>query len=94
MFECLDRALCNFLWEAMAPETTMFHLHKLKSDHWPLVIRFGLSPVPKVERPFRFLSEWLTHDGFSSLVVENWRRYICLEGSVVNFVEAAKKWNW
>lgn len=70
MFERLDHALCNFPWEIMAPETTVFHLHKLKSDHRPLAIRFGLSTLPKIARLFRFLSGWLSHDGFNSLVVE------------------------
>lgn len=91
VFERLDRVLCNHSWESLVPDTRVFHLHKIKSDHRPLAINFGMISTPKVPRPFRFLSGWLNHDDFSTLVVANWSREACLEGSVCRFVDAVKK---
>lgn len=75
----------------MAPETMVFHLHRIKYDHRPLPINFGLVSNPRISRPFRFLSGWLTHKGFDSFVVENWHCDDWIEESVVNFTTVAKK---
>lgn len=64
VFERLDRALFNYLWDSIAPNTIMFHLHKIKSDHRPLAISFGKTQNSKIPHPFRFFSGWLSHEGF------------------------------
>lgn len=38
VFEHLDRALCNSLWDMLFPKTIIYHLQKLKSYHRSLVI--------------------------------------------------------
>lgn len=71
VFERLDRALCNYLWEVFVPDSMVLHLHKSKSDHWPLTINFGLSLNPKLNRPFRFFSGWLAYEGFGLMIADN-----------------------
>lgn len=82
VFERFDRALCNLQWESLAPNTIVTHLHKIKSDHRSLAINFGCKLVPKVVRPFRFLSSWLSHEGFRGFVFENWVRKDHMQGTV------------
>lgn len=71
----------------------MFHLRKIKSDHRSLAIRVSQNRHSKPPRLFRFLSGWLSHEGFAHLVTENWCSREHLEGSVLNFIFAAKRWN-
>lgn len=93
LIERLDRALCNSQWETYAPATTVYHLHKLKSDHRPLAICLGGNKPSSVPHPFRFLSAWLSHTDFACLVKDNWVSATYLEETVQNFVLAAKTWN-
>lgn len=53
--ERLDRVLCNFDWEILAPATVVHHLHKLKFDHRMLAFYFGKDLIPKTPHPFDFL---------------------------------------
>lgn len=71
VFERLDRALCNHAWDSLLPNTLVFHLHKLKSDHCPWGITFGITDPSKASIPFRFLSYWLSHSEFANLVRRN-----------------------
>lgn len=90
IFERLDPALCNQQWEGLAPNTLVAQLHKIKSDHRPIAINFRKGLVRKVPRPFRFLSRWLSHEGFNQLVVDNWILGDGLEGIVSNFIDVVK----
>lgn len=94
LFERLDRALCNGFWESFAPSTMVYHLYKLKFDHRPLAINFGLNRFTKHVHPFRYFSGLLTLEGFERLVQDNWQHAEMFEGNVVHFVNAAKKWNF
>ncbi|KAG8500538.1 hypothetical protein CXB51_002689 [Gossypium anomalum] len=83
LFECLDHALCNYQWDNLVLNLTIYHIHKIKFDHHPLAIRFVL-------RHFRFLSSWLSHSDFGRFVNETWSNGEHLEGSVMSFVVAVK----
>lgn len=39
--------LCNLYWDSFAPNTMVYHVHKIKSDHWPLAVSFGLRRIAK-----------------------------------------------
>lgn len=68
-----DRALANSNWAASFPCSTVHHLPKLKSDHRPLLVNFGLeAQKPRRERPFKFLASWVCHPQFNQLVRESW----------------------
>lgn len=93
MFERFDRGLCNFLWEFIAPNTSLFHLHRIKSDHRPLAIRLGVKVRSSPLCPFRFINGCLSHSGFHHMVENNWTYFKQLEETLLGFLMAAKKWN-
>lgn len=47
----------------------------------------------RIQRSFRFLSGYLMHDNFGSLVNENWDNVRSLEDSIKRFMAAVKVWN-
>lgn len=71
MFERLDRILCNYMWDRMVPNSLVYHLHRIKSDHQLLAIRFDNYENSKVHSPFYFLSRWLSHIDFNQFVNES-----------------------
>ncbi|CAN1133105.1 hypothetical protein LINPERHAP2_LOCUS7458 [Linum perenne] len=42
----LDRALVNDHWIDLFPESLVLHLHRLKSDHRPILVRLSSYPRP------------------------------------------------
>lgn len=93
MFQRLDRVLCNEWRDNLMSSTMVYHVHRIISDHRPLVIRFdNLQPV-RTPKPFRFLSCWLDHKDFSRLVNDSWKRGDCLGSKIRSFVENCKEWN-
>lgn len=93
IFQRLDRALCNLQWESLPPNTSVTHFHKIKSDHRPLAINFEYKCALKVDRPFHFLSSWLTHERFGEFVKENWVSKDQLQGTITHFISTAKECN-
>ncbi|XP_057444827.1 uncharacterized protein LOC130737074 [Lotus japonicus] len=64
--ERLDRVLCNLAWRLKFPAGTVYHLHCLKSDHSPLLLKLDVNQRhDPSRRPFRFQAAWLTHGDFS-----------------------------
>ncbi|CAN1153432.1 hypothetical protein LINPERHAP2_LOCUS19405 [Linum perenne] len=52
----IDRALVNSAWVSLLPESSVIHLHKLKSDHRPIVLCSSLQVYSSKVKPFRFMS--------------------------------------
>lgn len=75
------------------PNLRVYHLHKLKSDHRPLAISFDQHRHSVIQRPFRFLSCWLSHGDFGRLVAEKWCGGENLESSVSSFLKDVQLWN-
>lgn len=55
--ERLDRALCNLKWSERFPNARVRHLHRLKSDHRPLLIEFTGTTVNTNLSSFDFLKD-------------------------------------
>lgn len=70
----LDRVVVNREWRMLFSEAFVFHLPCFKSDHNPLWLQTQVSDNSHddSERPFRFLTPWVSHDGFRSVVVNAW----------------------
>ncbi|KAH1040181.1 hypothetical protein J1N35_041924 [Gossypium stocksii] len=83
LFECPDRALCNYQWDNLVPNSMVYHIHKIKFDHHPLAIHFGQYKTLKAPRPFRFLSSWLSHSDFGRFVNETWSNGEHLKGRLL-----------
>lgn len=47
----------------------------------------------KCPSPVPFLSGWLSHNNFSSMVNENWNNENPMEESVKKFMATTKRWN-
>ncbi|KAK5840874.1 hypothetical protein PVK06_009779 [Gossypium arboreum] len=70
LFPRLGWAFCNSEWQTFAPNTTVQHLYKLKSDHCPLMVSMNPEKVENETRPFRFLASWLSHLEFKDVVAK------------------------
>jgi hypothetical protein len=71
----LDRALASAEWYARFPYAKVKHLHAVKSDHSPLLLRLerGESDFREsVEKLFRYEMMWERHGDFRSLVESAW----------------------
>ncbi|MBA0580657.1 hypothetical protein Gorai_022866, partial [Gossypium raimondii] len=64
----LDRDFCNDHWQNFASNTSVFHLHKLKSDHRLLLVSVNQTRKGSGKIPFRFLANWLSHLEFRNVV--------------------------
>ncbi|CAN1156560.1 hypothetical protein LINPERHAP2_LOCUS21015 [Linum perenne] len=69
----LHRALVDTQWLNHFPESILLHLHKLKSDHRPIILRSHNQLYSPFSKPFRFLSAWLTHASFKHVLNNKWR---------------------
>ncbi|KAH1108522.1 hypothetical protein J1N35_012290 [Gossypium stocksii] len=78
---------------AFAFNTIMRHLHRLKSDHQPVLI--STHPESSVEGvlPFRFLSNWLTHPKFRDVVLKSWSNDADIAMDLENFTQLIQVWN-
>ncbi|MBA0642044.1 hypothetical protein Goklo_026507 [Gossypium klotzschianum] len=64
----LDRAFCNDHRQNFSSNTSVFHLHKLKSDHRLLLVSVNQTRKGSGKIPFRFLANWLSHPEFHNVV--------------------------
>lgn len=71
LFEKLDQALGNKAWVETFPNCFITHLLRIKSDHWPLLLKLQSEPSFKKGRLFLFLERWLQHLNFLEFVRDN-----------------------
>ncbi|MBA0791156.1 hypothetical protein Gohar_015751 [Gossypium harknessii] len=92
-FERLDRVIRNNAWIKGFPSCSATHLHRLKSDHRPLL--FSLKPMILLPRgrPFRFLAKWVEHPNFSNFVRDKWFFNGNMAESLNKFSLNVKDWN-
>ena len=70
--ERLDSGLGNSEWATIFPSAELYHLPRVKSDHYPIL----LSTDPrerKPPKPFMFEQMWLTDPSFPTLIDESWK---------------------
>ncbi|KAH7838491.1 hypothetical protein Vadar_027204 [Vaccinium darrowii] len=89
----LDRGLCNEEWRSLFPEGTITTLPRTYSDHNPLLLHLhgNISFIP-TNKPFRFEAAWIVDPSFEAIVSNNWNGNN-LTDKIVNFSQAANKWN-
>lgn len=83
----LDRTLADFSWRTYFPEATVRHLHRLYSDHNPILINLCESSLRRGTRPFRFEVVWVSRPLYYD-VVEAWNQE---NGTAVNGLDCVKK---
>ncbi|KAH1065076.1 hypothetical protein J1N35_030063 [Gossypium stocksii] len=72
-YERIDRALANDHWISFFPNTLVYHLPRIKSDHRPIFIKTNLELSFSKGKPFRFLVGWTKDANFKELVFDKWR---------------------
>ncbi|XP_020239804.1 uncharacterized protein LOC109818683 [Cajanus cajan] len=92
--ERLDRGLANMDWCLLFSEATIVHLHPLKSDHCPLLLRMTYDRFSfSSRRPFRFESAWLTYENFADLVKAKWNVVVGWNDKIDHMQGCLKNWN-
>lgn len=81
------------LWIFAHPQSLVFHLPCIKSDHKPILLK--TKPDIKVlkDRPFRFLAVWTKHNKFTELVKDKWHFLGNMVESINNFTSHVKDGN-
>ncbi|WVZ83726.1 hypothetical protein U9M48_030846 [Paspalum notatum var. saurae] len=62
-FQRLDRCLANSDWIVSFPNTAVYHLPMLYSDHCPILLNID-SKRQLIKKPFRFENWWLEEEDF------------------------------
>lgn len=89
---CLRDLIGNSEWDFFAPNCTVHNLHRLKSDHCPILV--SLSPIVQRDcRSFQVLASWMLHAEFKDLVRKTWRNYIGIERNLECFQNVVQDWN-
>ncbi|CAN1132500.1 hypothetical protein LINPERHAP2_LOCUS7065 [Linum perenne] len=90
---CLDRSSVNTCWLNRFRESSVLHLHKIKSDNRPI----QLCPLKQVyspnAKPFRFLSAWFSHANFKHVINHKWNVNLDLPGALCSLTNDLCHWN-
>ncbi|CAN0880875.1 Putative ribonuclease H protein At1g65750 [Linum grandiflorum] len=92
--ERLDRALGSAELVHQFPNLVIRHLHRIRSDHRPILACFdGHTPPPIGRRPFRFLAPWLGHDDFHRLLESAWHPQREIAQNLLHLTSRLRRWN-
>lgn len=72
-FERLDRSLANAEWCTSYPNTIVYHLPMLRSDHAPILTLLN-SSKRRTNGPFCFENWWLLEQGYEDVAKNIWHR--------------------
>jgi hypothetical protein len=70
-YERLDRCLGNAEWCLAHPNTTIYHLPMMYSDHAPILVVLN-SQRPRINKPFRFENWWLMDEQYHVIAKDSW----------------------
>lgn len=70
--ERLDRAWANGNWKAIFPDSSLFHLARVHSDHCPLLLDLDFSAAIPKRKPFKLERFWMFHPEFRQIVAKYW----------------------
>ncbi|KAL4325692.1 hypothetical protein GQ457_11G004850 [Hibiscus cannabinus] len=81
----LDRGICNDAWYDLFPNSEVFHLQRLGSDHCPVMIDTICQRNAGFSRPFRFLFAWNNHSDFQSMLKASWNTNSSMGDNIARF---------
>ncbi|WVZ63451.1 hypothetical protein U9M48_013082 [Paspalum notatum var. saurae] len=70
-FQRLDRCLANSDWITTFPNTDVYHLPMLYSDHCPILLNID-SKKQLIKKLFRFENWWMQEEDFQQVAEESW----------------------
>ncbi|XP_038997979.1 uncharacterized protein LOC120123032 [Hibiscus syriacus] len=88
----LDRCLCNDKWLIAYPDTLVYHLLIMKSDHRPLLLSIGKSSNKRQQSQFRYFMGWTLHNDFHKLMLDSWDPSLPITHVISKFSRTAKQW--
>ncbi|CAN1136889.1 Transposon TX1 uncharacterized 149 kDa protein [Linum perenne] len=89
----IDRALVNAQWIQAFPESVVSHIHKIKSDHRPILLCPSAQVYSTISKPFRFLSAWISHPSFNFFVKNKWISDAELPAALEDLSSHLMNWN-
>lgn len=93
VLERIDRAWIKNDWLLAFPDSTVFHLPRMQSDHCPLLFSTSVCTPCLGEKPFRFQPMWLSDLSFFDVVHNSWAvPNLSYFDSVDLFVKNVKIW--
>lgn len=72
-FKRLGRCIANAEWCTAYPNTTVYHLPMLRSDHAPILAILNSSRC-RTNKPFRFENWWLMEQEYEDIAKTSWQR--------------------
>ncbi|CAN1153230.1 hypothetical protein LINPERPRIM_LOCUS14564, partial [Linum perenne] len=91
--ERLDRGVVNSAWLLSFPNSSITHLHRVKSNHRPLLLRTQSSLTSRLQLPFQFMATWLNHDQFLELLLSSWSNEVSLPSQLSACASSLRIWN-
>lgn len=83
----------NIRWLDLFPDTKVFHLPRLHSDHYPILLRTNPSYIFG-EKLFRFELFWMKHHSFAHFIELAWNKYPHdLSKTIFHYKKDLMKWN-
>ncbi|CAN1186890.1 hypothetical protein LINPERHAP2_LOCUS38390 [Linum perenne] len=93
VYSRLDRALVNSAWLQSCPDSSVVDLHKLKSDHRPILLRPCFQVYSPNVKLFRFIVAWLSHVSFNFVLSNKWNTSSGLPKALVDLTVDLREWN-
>lgn len=86
----IDRCHANPSWISLFPNSKVFHLPRIHSDHCPILLKTIPSNAPK-EKIFRLESFWMNHHEFPNFVQNNWNNHLPdIDTNILNIKKISK----
>jgi len=82
LLQKLDWIFTSNSWTISYPDTSVFALDMVPSDHCPCIVSIS-TKIPK-SRVFRFENHWLRHQDYQNILTQSW-------GTQINTNDAAKR---
>lgn len=89
----IDRVHANSSWLALFPNSKVFHLPRVKSDHCPILLQTNTHFLP-IDKPFRLELFWINHPSFPNIVKDCWNvSDKCLDDILTDFKNNIVTWS-
>lgn len=72
IFERLDRGWVNPEWICTFPNSSIWHLPRITSDHCPILLHLDLNQKILGAKPFRFEPMWILELSFHTFLATEW----------------------
>lgn len=93
IYERLDRGWANDEWIQTFPEHNVWHLPRITSDHYPILVKLKNENPPVGPKSFRFELIWTLDKDYLQIVNQAWFSHIHFEEKLGATRSALTDWN-